>query len=337
MAAPPPWMARPSGVNLESSDTTGSEAQLMQNSTGREMACRGLILLAALGLGLRVAALSVTNNPVTDTSLMEVAPDHNNGGQAWVLAGRTQNGPHNHALYRFGFANVPSNAIIQSAVLQLEVTHQPGDASAVDSPFGLHRMLRPWGEGTNVAIANPGQGTPATPGEATWTHSFYPTNAWAAPGGAAGVDYATGESSYQFIYSPDLSPYRFESTPEMVDDVQEWISRPQNNFGWMLIGDDDTIYTARRFNSREDPNAQPLLEVFFILPTQIEQAAKIGNQFNLSFVALPGQSYAVEFRDSFLTGNWQTLANVGYFTETNRVLVVDTATPTQRFYRVATH
>ena len=110
-----------------------------------------------------------------------------------------------------------------------------------------------------------------------------------------------------------------------------------NNFGWILIGDDDAIFTARRFNSREDPNTQPLLEVSFILPAQIDRVLKIGNQFNLSFVALPGQSYIVEFRDSSSTGGWQTLADAGYFAETNRVLVVDTVAATQRFYRVATH
>lgn len=308
----------------------------MQHAKRRETFMRGSSLLAAFCLSARAHALSVTNFPVADTTLMEVAPDHNNGGQAWVLAGRTQNGPHNRALYRFGFSNLPGNAIIQSAVLQLEVTRQPNDASSVNSPFSLHRMLKPWGEGTNVAVANPGQGTPATPGEATWTHGFYPTNAWAAPGGAAGIDYLSGGSSFQFIYGSDLSPYRFENTPEMVDDAQEWVSHPEKNFGWILIGDDDTIFTARRFNSREDTNAQPALEITFILPAQLDRAQKIGNQFNLSFVALPGQSYTIEFRNSFSTGTWQTLADAGYFTQTNRVLVVDTVVATQRFYRVAT-
>lgn len=296
-----------------------------------------LATLASLGLALQAVALSVTNIPVADTSLMEVAPHHNNGGQAWVLAGRTQNGPYTRALYRFALSNIPASAVIQSAVLQLEVTRQPTDAGAVNSAFSLHRVLKPWGEGTNVAIANPGQGTPATGGDATWTHSFYPTQAWPAPGGAAGLDYVSTGSSFQFIYGPDLSPYRFESTPEMVGDVQEWVNHPQSNFGWMLIGDDDAIFTARRFNSREDPNAPPALEITFLLPAQIERAQEIGSHFNLSFIALPGQSYTVEFRDSCSTGDWQTLADAGYFTETNRVLVVDTAAATQRFYRVATH
>lgn len=309
----------------------------MPNSKLRETLLPGLSLLVALGGGLRATAISVTNFPAADTSLMEVAPDHNNGGQAWVLAGRTQNGPHNRALYRFEMSNLPSNAIIQSAVLQLEVTRQPGDASAVNSPFSLHRILRPWGEGTNVALTNPGQGTPATPGEATWTHGFYPTNAWAAPGGAAGFDYLATESSFQFIYGPDLSPYRFESTPEMVGDVQEWVSQPQNNFGWILIGDDDTVYTARRFNSREDTNSKPALEIGFILPARIDRSRSIGNQFNLSFLGLPGQSYSVEFRDSFSTGTWQTLVDAGSFTETNSVLVLDLISAPQRFYRVVTH
>lgn len=312
----------------------------MSHSWRRKTWAPGLSWLAAILLVASAHALSITNFPVADTSLMEVAADHNNGGQEFVLAGRTQNGPHARALYRFEFPNIPADATIQSVVLQLEVTRQPGDASAVNSLFSLHRMLRPWGEGTNVATSNPGQGTPATAGEATWTHSFYPTNAWAEPGGAAGIDYASGESSYQFIYSPDLSPYRFESTPELVDDVQEWVSHPENNFGWMLIGNDDTIFTARRFNSREDTNAQPALEISFILPAfhpaRIDRAQRSGNQFNLSFVALPGQSYTVEYRDSLSTADWQTLIAVGTFTETNRVLVVDTVAATQRFYRVAT-
>ena len=308
----------------------------MRKSPGRKIVSRGLILLTSLGCATHVNALSVTNFPAADTSLMEVAPDHHNGGQGFVLAGRTQNGPHNRALYRFDCSNIPGNAIIQSAVLQLEVTRQPGDASAINSPFSLHRMLRPWGEGTNVAVSFPGQGTPATPGEATWTHSFYPTNAWAAPGGAAGVDYLNAESSFQFIYDPDLSPYRFECTPEMVDDVQGWVRQPQNNYGWILIGDDDTPFTARRFNSREDTNAKPALEVTYILPTRIDRVQKMGNQFTLSFAVLPGQSYTVEYRSAVATGAWQTLVNAGYFTETNRVFLVDAVTAAQRYYRVGT-
>lgn len=296
----------------------------------------GLVPLLALFASSSACALSVTNFSVADTSLIEVAPENNNGGQGWVLAGRTQNGPHVRGLYRFDLTNIPPHAIIQSAVLQLDVTGQPTDMEAVNSIFSLHRVLQPWGEGTNNATSNPGQGTPATPGGATWLHRFYPTDTWAAPGGAPGTDYASEGSSFQRIEDPDHSPYRFDSTPELVADVQAWVSQPEDNHGWMLIGDEDLIFTARRFNSREDTNAKPALEISFILPAHIDAVQKLGNQFNLSFVALPGQSYTIEFRESFATGEWKTLTDAGHFTETNRVIVVDTVTATQSFYRVGT-
>jgi hypothetical protein len=308
----------------------------MHQQKGRSITAGQMLLLTFLFCSHSVEAVSVTNIPVADASLIEVAANNNNGGQAWVLAGRTQNGPHNRGLYRFDLSNIPGNAIIQSAVLQLEVTRQPGDMSAVNSSFGLHRMLRPWGEGTNVAINIPGQGLPAVPGEVTWNYSFYPTNAWSEPGGAPDADYASIESSFQYIASPDLSPYRFENTPEMTGDAQFWVNHTESNFGWMLLGNEDVIFTSRRFNSREDPNSQPQLELVFMLPPNIDQVAKTGSNLNFSFTALPGQSYVVEYRNSLSNGTWQTLTNAGFFSETNRVQVTDPLANPQRFYRVAT-
>jgi len=296
------------------------------------------ILLATLCSPTPVHAISVTNVASADTSLIEVAPENSNGGQAWVLAGRTQNGPHVRGLYRFDLTNIPPGAVIQSAAVQLDVTGQPGDMEAINSTFSLHRMLQPWGEGVNVAIANPGQGIPALPGDTTWLHRFHPTNTWATPGGAAGIDYVSEGSSFQQIEDPDHSPYRFNSTPEMVADVQAWLSNPEINFGWMLIGNDNLIFTARRFGSREDPDALPLLEISYVLPLSIEQITKSGNQIQLSFTGRPGLDHTVEYLDSLASnGNWQTLTNAGLITETTNILVTDLITSTQRFYRVEAH
>lgn len=291
-----------------------------------------LALLALLPDATR--AESVTNVATADTSLIEVAPDHSNGGQAWVLAGRTQNGPHVRGLYRFELTNLPAAALIQSATVQLDVTGQPGDMEAVNSTFSLHRLLQPWGEGTNVALANPGQGIPAAPGDATWHHRFYPTHTWAAPGGAPGIDYASEGSSFQQIEDPDHSPYRFNSTPEMVADVQHWLQHPEQNYGWMLLGNDDLIFTARRFGSREDPDALPLLEISYVLPPRFTQVEKSGNQIQLWFTTQPGREHTLEFRTSFTAGAWQTLTNLGLITVATNLQVTDPITATQRLYRV---
>ena len=280
----------------------------------------------------------VTNGASADTSLIEIAPTNNNGAQAWVLAGRIQIGSfRNRGLYKFDFSNLPTNTLILSVTTVLQVTRVPADEPA-DASFGLHRMLRPWGEGDKAATGAqpPGQGRPATAGEATWLCAFHPTNAWSTPGGAEGVDFSGVESSFQFIAG--TGSYRFEPTPELVADVQDWISHPESNFGWLLLcSAEDTPWNARRFGSREDPDALPTLEIEYVIPPRIESVNRVGNQFNLTFATAPGQSYVVECRDALVPGSWQTLTNLGLATHAAPVTVTDPATMPGRFYRVTTY
>ena len=293
-----------------------------------------LILLLTLGCFLlRAEAASLTLNVVADTSLLEVAPSNNNGGQEFVISGHIQNPARARALSRFDFIVLPTNTLVQSVVLELTVTRQPGDG-LVNSAFGLHRMLRPWGEGDKNALTNPGQGLPATVGEATWLHSFFPTNTWSSPGGEPDVDFVSSESSFQFIYGAGES-YRFESTPELVADVQGWVNDPPSNFGWMLICDNEpTPFTARQFGSRENSGAHPNLGIQFLVPPRIESAQRVGGQFQLSFTTWPGQSYSVEFRPALAAGAWQTLTNTGLATNMTQRVVADPIIAPQRFYRV---
>ena len=294
------------------------------------------VLLLALAFSIfRAEAVSLSLIPSADTSLIEIAPTNNNGAQAWLLSGKIQNDVYRvRALMKFDFGALPTNAIVLSAKVTIEVTRHPGDGLA-NAPFGLYRMLRPWGEGDKVAITVPGQGLPASPGEATWRHAFFPTNAWSVPGGASGVDFSDIESSFQFIYGTGQSPYRFESTPELVADVQGWVNNPQINYGWMLLCDDETtLFTARRFGSREDPNAPPLLEIEYLVPPRIASTQRAGSQFQFNFTTWPGQGYTVEFLDSLSSGAWQTLTNLGLATNVTPVVITAPVIGPRRFYRV---
>lgn len=297
-----------------------------------------VILLAGLCLAtVRATAVWVTKPPSADTSLIEVAPTNNNGGQAWVLSGRTQNGTRNRGLFKFDFTDIPTNAVILSVAFVVEVTQVPS-AGQANSTFGLHRMLRPWGEGDKSATNSGtfGQGLPASPGEATWLHSFYPTNEWSAPGGAADADFSSIESSFQFIAG--LGSYRFEFTPELAADVQGWVNHPESNYGWLLLcGDEDTIFTSRRFGSREDPNAPPSLELEYVVPPRIDAAKLVDNHFELHFTAWQGQSYTVQFSDVIAPANtWSNLADISAPPETTNLVVTDFTSLGQRFYRLGT-
>ena len=294
-----------------------------------------LSTLASLALSAHAAWL--TNISSADAPLLQLGPTNNLGGHPWAPCGRTQNGTINRALFKFDLSNVPADATVLSAVLVLQVTGQPAEPPP-SSTFGLHRMLRAWGEGNKFATGAPGfgQGLPASFGEVTWLFARYPTNAWAAPGGAADVDYSSTESSFQNI--TDLAPYRFESTPELVGDVQQWVRQPAANFGWMLICNDETIpFTARRFGTREDPNAPPVLVVEYIPAPKFDRIVKFGGACNLYFTANAGQSYAVEFRSALGSGSWQTLATIPAPAEASHVLVADSLAAPKRFYRLVAY
>lgn len=274
--------------------------------------------------------------PTADTTLIEVAPSNNLGGMAFVNAGTTQNFTRNRGLFRFDFTDkIPAGARVSNVEFMIEVVGKPVDGFA-PAVFGLHRLLKPWGEGDKLGDSlHPGFGSPATFGEATWTDRFaFTTNNWTQPGGEVGSDYVAAASSEATIYSLDDSPYTFTSTPALVADVQTWINTAAENFGWILVCQAEASdFTARRFGSREDPVRPPLLRVEFVPPQRIENASVSGQTFNLQFTARSGQAYAVEFRDEF-TNSWTTLTNIPAPPAATDITVTDPISGSQRFYRL---
>ncbi len=293
--------------------------------------------LGAAGLGtLLLPAVAVTNvfSPVADTSLLEVAPLNNLGGFGGMNAGTTQEFMRTRALMRFDLTSLPTNSVVLAAKLELVVTRTP-DEPPTETTFGLHRMLRAWGEGDKSPTTQPGKGLPATPGEATWECAFHPTNNWAAPGGAPDVDYSSSESSFQNVVG--LGNYTFPSTPELVADAAGWVNHPTENFGWLLLcNNEDLNFTARRFGTREDFNAPPVLTIEHVVPPRIESVRQVGNQCELRFTAEAGQTYEIEQRTNFTAGNWQTLTNLGPFSSVSIVQFLDEIGQPSRFYRLNT-
>jgi hypothetical protein len=210
---------------------------------------------------------TITFNAVADTTLLEASPDNNNGGQSFVNAGTTQNYGHNRGLFRFDLSSIPAGATITGGSLTLQVVQQPRDGYN-PATFGVFRMLTSWGEGNQVADdpASPGLGAPAAAGEATWNSRFAltPGGAWAAPGGAAGIDFVGVASSTVNVYGTGESPYIFSGEGTLLEDLQYWVQHPNANFGWMLMPlNAEDNFTARRFASHEDQDFGPQLVIDF--------------------------------------------------------------------------
>jgi hypothetical protein len=210
-----------------------------------------------------VLGATVTLQPVADTSLFENSPD-NNLGAADLAAGTIRIGSKSRALVRFDLVGkVPGDATITSVEMTFRVSKTPPAFSAVASTFGLHRILRSWGEGLKGGTV----GSPASAGEANWNARSFPDVLWNAPGAAAPLDYSTTASGTTPISGP--GPYTFASAPGLVADVQAWLANPGANFGWILISQSEDIpFTARRFASREDPSNGPSLIIQYSAPAQ---------------------------------------------------------------------
>jgi hypothetical protein len=154
-------------------------------------------------------------------------------------------------------ASIPGGSTITNVLLTLNMSKTNVFAGA--QTVSLHRALAYWGEGTSDAFGEEGAGAPATPDDATWVHRFFDTVFWDVVGG----DYTPASSASQTVSNVGL--YTWGSTPQMVADVQLWLDSASSNHGWVIIGNEATAPSAKRFDSRENPNpaVQPMLTVTF--------------------------------------------------------------------------
>jgi hypothetical protein len=128
--------------------------------------------------------------------------------------------------------------------------------------------LQDWGEGDSFASS--GNGASASPGDATWAFRFFPDTPWTAPGG----DFVSTPSATVPVEETP-GPTTWASTPGMIGDVQSWLDSPGSDFGWIVIGEEIVLGSARKFESREnpDPALRPMLTVEFEPPASVNTAS----------------------------------------------------------------
>jgi len=232
----------------------------------------------ALGLLARVAGLALSGllattggtadafaefallRPAKDSTLVEDPSGAlaNGSGEA-IFSGRINSTSRSirRALLAFDVATaIPPGSTVTGVRLWLNLSATSTGPVSVR----LHRVLTDWGEGTSSSGS--GGGAPAVLGDSTWLHRVYNDLFWMHPGG----DFDSMPRGDAIVDQAGL--YAWESTPELVADVQSWLDHPESVFGWMLLGDETRPQTVKRFDSRETPEEanRPLLEVVFVPP-----------------------------------------------------------------------
>lgn len=218
------------------------------------------VLVAAAGAWANAAparaaiSITLTLTPERDNTLYEdVSGTLSNGAGPHLFAGATADGLRRRALLRFDLSTLPANATILSASLTLTMNR----TITTGEPVSVHRLLADWGAAGSIAPNQGGGGDIALPGDATWIHRFSTTTTWTTPGG----DFDASPSATRLISGNGV--YTWSSTPALVADVQAWLAAPAGNFGWVLIGAEDVLGSAKRFGSAESATP-PTLTIEFI-------------------------------------------------------------------------
>lgn len=211
-------------------------------------------------------------NPIKDNTLYEhESGELSNGAGEGLFVGRVGpvgGGTIRRAVIAFDVAGtVPEGATVSEVVLTLFMSM----TASGDQSTSVHRITSDWGEGTSDATGvggggGGGVGAESTSDDATWIHTFYDSETWETPGG----DF-DGTASATFDVDA-VGEYTFTSDG-MIADVQQWLGDPSSNFGWILIGNEASNSTSKRFDSRENPTEEnrPRLTITYMTGTSTEQ------------------------------------------------------------------
>ncbi|MHC4908889.1 MAG: DNRLRE domain-containing protein [Planctomycetota bacterium] len=210
------------------------------------------IMAAVLAAGVGAAATAdvLQVEPDKDNTLYGyTSGQFSNGAGTGLFVGRNLAEPFPDGARRtvvsFDLSKIPAGARVNAVSLTMVMTLGQFPVT----PVSLHRAETDWGEGGSIAGGSAcsgggGGGEDAETDDATWTFASFPTTTWNTLGG-------------DFVAEPSASvsvggtgPYTWASTPELVADVQGWINGSLNA-GWVIIGDESSAGTAKRFASRE--------------------------------------------------------------------------------------
>lgn len=202
-----------------------------------------------------------------DNTIYEESENSNGGGE-FLFVGSTDyitaDYYRRRGLIKFDLSDIPQDAVVTWASLELTVA--PYNTDIV--PIRLHKLTADWGEGFQVGENEEEMGSPAFLGDATWLSNFYDISTWINPGG----DGQYNESPSASGFAGDIGEVVELSNPAMTEEIQAWIDGTDDNYGWIIIGNENQIGSVKTFYSSEsveEPSARPRLVIEYISGQQI--------------------------------------------------------------------
>ncbi len=265
----------------------------------------GAGLLGALSLSHPTAswAVQISLSSIKDATIFENAfqsggngATNSNGAGPGLFAGSNSNQSPRRGLVSFDLSSIPTGSTITSAQVQMtvgQIAGSGGNGTGGDQltrTIDLFKLNKDWGEGTTgntaTSIGGTGQGFPGNPGDATWTANKLGQDTWTTPG-ALGDTSGVASASTQIqgglaVGGSQNQTFTWGSTPQLVADVQSWLTHPTTNFGWLVKNVDEVDNPAT-------PNVNEGFQTFRAFYTREGQALGLGQgpQLILNYTPSP--------------------------------------------------
>lgn len=212
-----------------------------------------LIYLLLIICSISYGQTTVTFTPIKDNSIFSDQVSNSNGTGP-LFSGNTCFSSNRRALMQFDISSIPSGSIITAVSLEMNCNLVSLSGSGSHT-YNLHTLTQDWGEGTSFSSL--GLGATAVAPDATWNNSMTGGGAWTTPGGDFN---ATSLTSLSMPLA--TGTYTFPTSTNLTVAIQGWVDTPTSNFGLIMIGDETTSCTARRFGSK-DNGVAPVLSVTY--------------------------------------------------------------------------
>ncbi len=235
--------------------------------------------LVLLFLSGKLYSITDTLDANLDNTLYEDEfGSYSNGKGQYFFAGNTLTDRVRRGLISFGVNNhIPPGAVIENVELVLYMSRSISGSTRVK----LFKVTKYWSEGNSVPAGEEGSGAQSEPGDATWLHNYYDSQFWTNSGG----DYSNVESGSANVEG--IGYYTWNDA-QMAADVQAWVNNQSPDYGWMLIGNESDIATAKRFDSKD--NVNPSLRPRLIITYTFNEIALRMTAFTEGFVLNPVMS-----------------------------------------------
>jgi hypothetical protein len=239
-----------------------------------------IIILLFTSPLLRAQADSTIIEPVADNTIYSEGMNNlSNGSGEYLFSGTTKNGDMRRTLLKFDLSSLPDETVADSVILSLGISK----SNAGNKLAKIYKLSASWGEGASNADNQEGKGAEAQTDDATWNFRFLETDLWTNAGGdfnEEASDSTIAGNSGTLIFKGDT----------ITANVNDWLLNPSDNFGWIIIVDESSIPSSKRFYSRQNSNSnnRPKLKVYYAGAVSSQPAINIKKAFHVQLMR-PGQ------------------------------------------------